>query len=359
MVEITAALVKELREKSGAGMMDCKMALSENDGSIEQSIDWLRAKGITKAAKKSDRIASEGLIGSLINNGSAAMVELNSETDFVARNEEFQNFAKTLADIALGVNDLDALKAADFPGAGRTVEEELTQKIATIGENMSLRRMQKVSVDAGLVVPPLYQFGLWIALVISAIFMAYYIFWLASKSRKTSEMLGQTRLMLASERQVIALGSLATAAAHKLGSPLTTIRLISDDLISQLKHDSVQEEDLLLLKAEIERCQVILSELDSDAMKTNRELDILMPAVLAIQTMVAGLTASFKVQIEWQVENGLDIPQPEIAQTPELSYALEAILENASDFAETKIMLGIQLFFFDNISLLVFKYLYK
>ena len=195
--------------------------------------------------------------------------------------------------------------------------------------------------DAGLVAPPLYQFGLWIALVISAIFMAYYVFWLASKSRKTSEMLGQTRLMLASERQVIALGSLATAAAHKLGSPLTTIRLISDDLITQLKHDSVQEEDLLLLKAEIERCQVILSELDSDAMKTNRELDILMPVVLAIQTMVADLTASFKVEIEWQVENGLDIPQPEIAQTPELSYALEAILENASDFAETKIIVDI------------------
>ena len=195
--------------------------------------------------------------------------------------------------------------------------------------------------DSGLVVPPLYQFGLWIALVISAIFMAYYIFWLASKSRKTSEMLGQTRLMLASERQVIALGSLATAAAHKLGSPLTTIRLISDDLISQLKNDAVQEEDVLLLKAEIERCQIILSELDSDAMKTNRELDILMPAVLAIQQTVAALTASFKVEIEWQVKNSLLLTQPEIARTPELSYALEAILENARDFAETKIIVDI------------------
>jgi two-component system sensor histidine kinase RegB len=171
--------------------------------------------------------------------------------------------------------------------------------------------------------------------------MAYYIFWLASKSRKTSEMLSQTRLMLASERQVIALGSLATAAAHKLGSPLTTIRLISDDLISQFKQDSVQEEDLFLLKAEIERCQVILSELDSDALKTNRELDILMPAVLAIQTMVAALSFSFKVEIEWQAENSPDIEQPEIAQTPELSYALDAILENANDFAKTKIIVNI------------------
>ena len=193
----------------------------------------------------------------------------------------------------------------------------------------------------GFVVPPLYQFGLWIALVISAIFMAYYVFWLAQKSKRTSEMLGQTRLMLASERQVIALGSLATVAAHKLGSPLTTIRLISDDLMTQLKLNSIQKEDLLLLKAEVERCQIILSELDSDAMKTSRELDILMPLGLAIQKMVANTISSFKVQIEWKVENSSDKNQPEIAQIPELSYALEAILENANDFAETKITLVI------------------
>ncbi|MDC3014067.1 ActS/PrrB/RegB family redox-sensitive histidine kinase [Alphaproteobacteria bacterium] len=195
--------------------------------------------------------------------------------------------------------------------------------------------------NKGFVVPPLYQFGLWIALVISAIFMAYYVFWLAQKSKRTSEMLGQTRLMLASERQVIALGSLATAAAHKLGSPLTTIRLISDDLMAQLKLNSIQKEDLLLLKAEVERCQIILSELDSDAMKTSRELDILMPLGLAIQKMVANTISSSKVQIEWKVENSSDKKQPEIAQIPELSYALEAILENAIDFAETKITLVI------------------
>ena len=193
----------------------------------------------------------------------------------------------------------------------------------------------------GFVVPPFYQFGLWIALVISAIFMAYYVFWLAQKSKRTSEMLGQTRLMLASERQVIALGSLATVAAHKLGSPLTTIRLISDDLMTQLKLNSIQKEDLLLLKAEVERCQIILSELDSDAMKTSRELDILMPLGLAVQKMVANIISSFKVQIEWKVENCSDKNQPEIAQIPELSYALEAILENANDFAETKITLVI------------------
>ena len=152
-MSITAAQVKELREKSGAGMMDCKKALNETNGDMDSAVDWLRTKGLAAAAKKSGRVASEGLVAASVSDGVGALIELNSETDFVSRNDEFQNFAKALADIALGVNDLDALKAADFPSAGRTVEEELTQKIATIGENMSLRRMQKVSVDSGLVVP--------------------------------------------------------------------------------------------------------------------------------------------------------------------------------------------------------------
>ena len=156
-MSITAAQVKELREKSGAGMMDCKKALNETNGDMDSAVDWLRTKGLAAAAKKSGRVASEGLVAASVSDGVGALIELNSETDFVSRNDEFQNFAKTLADIALGVNDLDALKAAKFPGAGRTVEEELTQKIATIGENMSLRRMQKVSVDAGLVVPYIHN----------------------------------------------------------------------------------------------------------------------------------------------------------------------------------------------------------
>ena len=156
-MSITAAQVKELREKSGAGMMDCKKALNETNGDMDSAVDWLRTKGLAAAAKKSGRVASEGLVAASVSGGIGALIELNSETDFVSRNDEFQNFAKTLADIALGVNDLNALKAADFPSAGRTVEEELTQKIATIGENMSLRRMQKVSVDAGLVVPYIHN----------------------------------------------------------------------------------------------------------------------------------------------------------------------------------------------------------
>ena len=156
-MSITAAQVKELREKSGAGMMDCKKALNETNGDMASAVDWLRTKGLAAAAKKSGRVASEGLIAASVADGVGALIELNSETDFVSRNDEFQNFAKALADIALGVNDLDALKAADFPGTGRTVEEELTQKIVTIGENMSLRRMQKVSVDSGLVVPYIHN----------------------------------------------------------------------------------------------------------------------------------------------------------------------------------------------------------
>ena len=156
-MSITAAQVKELREKSGAGMMDCKKALNETNGDMDSAVDWLRTKGLAAAAKKSGRVASEGLVAASVSGGVGALIELNSETDFVSRNDDFQNFAKALADIALGVNDLAALKAADFPGAGRTVEEELTQKIATIGENMSLRRMQKVSVDVGLVVPYIHN----------------------------------------------------------------------------------------------------------------------------------------------------------------------------------------------------------
>ena len=128
MVEITAGLVKELREKSGAGMMDCKMALTENDGNIDLSIDWLRAKGITKAAKKSDRIASEGLIGSLIKNGSAAMIELNSETDFVARNDEFQDLLRGILEVSI---DNDEVESVQYQDTGRTVAEEINEKIAT------------------------------------------------------------------------------------------------------------------------------------------------------------------------------------------------------------------------------------
>ena len=151
-MSVTAALVKELRDKSGAGMMDCKKALAETDGDMEAAIDWLRTKGLATAAKKSGRVASEGLVSFAVDGTRGAVIELNAETDFVARNTEFQEFASTLAGLALDAGDLDALTAVDYPGAGRNVAEELTHKIATIGENMSLRRMATLSVGSGSIV---------------------------------------------------------------------------------------------------------------------------------------------------------------------------------------------------------------
>jgi len=156
-MSVTAAQVKELRETSGAGMMDCKKALNETNGDMDAAIDWLRTKGLAAAAKKSGRVASEGLVAVSVSGQNGAMIELNSETDFVSRNEEFQQFATTLAKLALDADDLDGLNAMDYPGTGRNVAEELTQKIATIGENMTLRRMQKLSVDSGVVVPYLHN----------------------------------------------------------------------------------------------------------------------------------------------------------------------------------------------------------
>lgn len=152
MAEITAALVKELRGKSGAGMMDCKKALQETGGNIEEAQDWLRKKGLATAAKKSGRAASEGLVGMITDGKSGVVVEINSETDFVARNDIFQTFVRNVTKVAMTVGgDLDKLKAADYPGTGRTVAEELTHMISTIGENMNLRRSAGLSVGTGVV----------------------------------------------------------------------------------------------------------------------------------------------------------------------------------------------------------------
>ncbi|MBL6945956.1 MAG: elongation factor Ts [Rhodospirillales bacterium] len=152
MAQITAALVKELRELTGAGMMDCKKALGETDGDVQAGVDWLRKKGLAAAAKKSGRIASEGLVGVAVDGNVGAVVEVNAETDFVARNDTFQEYVKTVAGIALANDgDMEAIKAAAYPGGeGRTVAEQLTHMIATIGENMSLRRAQVLKVESGV-----------------------------------------------------------------------------------------------------------------------------------------------------------------------------------------------------------------
>ncbi len=152
MAEITAAMVRELRESSGAGMMDCKKALVEAGGDMEAAIDWLRKKGLSAAAKKSGRVAAEGLVGTASGPGVAAMVEVNAETDFVARNETFQNFVSEVAGLALSVgDDVEKLKAATFPGTTHSTQEELTKLIATIGENMTIRRARVFHVKEGAV----------------------------------------------------------------------------------------------------------------------------------------------------------------------------------------------------------------
>jgi elongation factor Ts len=153
MAEITAATVKELRERTGAGMMDCKKALAETNGDMEAAIDWLRTKGLAAAAKKAGRTAAEGLVGVAVEGNRGAVVEVNSETDFVAKNEQFQEFVRTVAKLALqGSGTVEDLLAAGWP-AGGTVQEKLTSNIATIGENQSLRRSDVLQVNDGVVVP--------------------------------------------------------------------------------------------------------------------------------------------------------------------------------------------------------------
>lgn len=151
-MSITAAMVKELREKSGAGMMDCKTALTETGGDMEAAVDWLRTKGLAKAAKKAGRVAAEGLVGVAADGNKAAVIELNSETDFVARNDGFQELVAKVAGVALTTDGaLEAVSAAAVPGSDKNVADSITETIATIGENMTLRRTAVLSVSEGVV----------------------------------------------------------------------------------------------------------------------------------------------------------------------------------------------------------------
>lgn len=153
MADITAKMVADLRAKTGAGMMDCKKALSEAGGDMEQAVDLLRKKGLSAAAKKSSRVAAEGMIVAASEGSRGTLVEVNSETDFVAKNEAFQSFAAGVAQVVLEQlpADVDALKQLDFPGSGRNVAEELTHQIATIGENMNIRRFTCLNASSGVV----------------------------------------------------------------------------------------------------------------------------------------------------------------------------------------------------------------
>ncbi|WP_417621407.1 translation elongation factor Ts [Parasphingorhabdus sp.] len=155
---ITAAAVKELRERTGAGMMDCKKALNETNGDVEAAVDLLRTKGLAAAQKKSSRTAAEGLVGVAVEGTRGVAVEVNSETDFVAKNDQFQDFVGKVTQVALGMDsdDVEALSAAEYP-AGGTVQDVLTNNIATIGENQAIRRMKTVAVSNGLVVPYIHN----------------------------------------------------------------------------------------------------------------------------------------------------------------------------------------------------------
>ena len=173
MAEVTAARVKELRDKTGAGMMDCKKALGEADGDIEAAVDWLRKKGLAAAAKKSGRVAAEGLVGAATGDGVGVVVEINAETDFVARNETFQAFVRTVTEQALTSDGtVEGLSAMPYPGTDRTVAEEVTHMVATIGENMGLRRVARLTASPGVVasyihsatVPGLGRIGVLVAL---------------------------------------------------------------------------------------------------------------------------------------------------------------------------------------------------
>jgi len=151
MAEVTADLIKRLRETTGAGMMDCKKALTESGGNFDDSVDWLRKKGLAAAQKKAGRVAAEGLVAVVVEGGRGAVVEVNSETDFVARNDKFQGFVADVAKLAVSSKNLEDLSAKTMPGEGKTVADKLTDLVATIGENMSLRRMATLSADSGIV----------------------------------------------------------------------------------------------------------------------------------------------------------------------------------------------------------------
>lgn len=177
MANITASMVKDLRDKTGAGMMDCKAALNETNGDMEAAIDWLRTKGLAKAAKKAGRVAAEGLIGVAVDAHAGALVEVNSETDFVARNEEFKAFVKRGAELALEAGgDAEKLLATSVEAGGASVSDTLTALVAKIGENMSVRRAAALAVDPGVVVsyvhnaasPELGKIGVLVALKSSA-----------------------------------------------------------------------------------------------------------------------------------------------------------------------------------------------
>ena len=240
MSGITAALVKDLRELTGAGMMDCKKALTETDGEIEAARIWLRKKGLAAAEKKAGRLAAEGLVGAVVEGLSGALVEINSETDFVARNDTFQGFVRAVAGLALAADgDVARLAASDFPGSGRSVADELTQLIAIVGENMALRRAAALSVETGVVAsyvhgqtaPGLGKIGVLVALESSGDAgrlaelgrdLAMHVSWSAPQSVDRD---GVDQAALQSERSILAEQARATGKPEEIIEKMVEGRL--------------------------------------------------------------------------------------------------------------------------------------
>lgn len=259
MAEITAALVKQLRDKTGAGMMDAKKALVENNGDIEASADWLREKGILKAAKKADRIAAEGLIGVATSGKAAALVEVNSETDFVARNEGFQKAVREIAEIALA-NDGDVVKLAHAKAStGGTVNEMLQSLVATIGENMTLRRSAFISVSEGVVATYLHNVaadGLGKIGVLVALESPGDVSRLTDLGRKVAMHIASMKPLAATtaeldpavvekERQIL------TAQAAESGKPANVIEKMVEGRIRKFYQESVLVEQAFVMDPDV------------------------------------------------------------------------------------------------------------
>lgn len=195
--------------------------------------------------------------------------------------------------------------------------------------------------DSQFVVPQLFLFGILVALIISAVFIAFYTWYLANNTRELANSLNKAQLSLASEREALALGRLATAAAHKLGSPLNTISLISHDLVKQIKEDDHQAEDLHLLNREVERCRIILQELDQDATRPSDQIAFALPASEVVQSLVAPILADMSHEVIWDIRGVDDADEPIMYGRPELKYALETILDNADGYAKNYVTFGV------------------
>jgi elongation factor Ts len=271
MVEITAALVKELREKTGAGMMDCKKALTESGGDLDAAVDWLRKKGLAAAAKKAGRVAAEGLIGVVTRANRGAMVEINAETDFVARNDLFQDAVREAATAALGGDgDVEKLKAAPYPGGG-TIQDRMTHLVATIGENMSVRRCAALSVGQGVVAgyvhsavtPGLGKIGVLVALESAAPAdklealgkqLAMHV---AAANPQSLDIASIDPAALARERAVL------TEQAQSSGRPTAVIEKMVEGRVRKFYEDVVLLEQVYVIDGE-SRVKAVLEKAGAD-----------------------------------------------------------------------------------------------